>query len=70
MVLAAKGKIWRNELEKKENRLFEAPFDSDRKRMSVVYQDASGSLTGYVKGAPDVMLELCTHIYRDGRVVP
>lgn len=70
MVMAAKGKLWRNELEKKELRIFEAPFDSDRKRMSVVYQNQTGALTGYVKGAPDIMLGLCTHIYRDGRVVP
>jgi Ca2+-transporting ATPase len=27
-------------------------------------------LTAYVKGAPDGILELCTHIYRDGLAVP
>ncbi|GAB6181085.1 calcium-transporting P-type ATPase, PMR1-type [Desulfotomaculum defluvii] len=69
MVMAAKGKVWRKDLENEEQRLLELPFDSIRKRMSVVYQDAKGQLTTYVKGAPDVMLDLCTHIYKDGRVI-
>lgn len=70
MVLAAKAKMWRKDIEENETRLLEFPFDSIRKRMSVIYQDKQGQLSAYVKGAPDVMLELCTHIYRDGRIVP
>lgn len=70
MVMSAKGKLWRKEIEKEEKRLTELPFDSIRKRMSVIYQDKSGKLTAYVKGAPDVMLDLCTHIYKDGRIIP
>jgi Ca2+-transporting ATPase len=31
------------------------PFDADRKRMSVVLEDAAGARTAYVKGAPDVL---------------
>lgn len=69
MVLAAKAKIWRKDLEKNETRIIEFPFDSIRKRMSVIYQDKKGHLNAYVKGAPDVILELCTHIYREGRIV-
>lgn len=70
LVMAAKGKVWRKDLERGETRLMELPFDSIRKRMSVVYQNHQGQLTAYVKGAPDVMLDLCTHFYREGRVVP
>lgn len=70
MVMAAKGKIWRKDLEKEEKRVLELPFDSIRKRMSVVYENPSGQLTAYTKGAPDVILDLCSHIYRDGRVIP
>ncbi|MEG6522158.1 calcium-transporting P-type ATPase, PMR1-type [Desulfotomaculum sp. 1211_IL3151] len=70
MVMAAKGKVWRKDMENEEKRLLELPFDSIRKRMSVIYQDAKGQLTAYVKGAPDVMLDLCTHSYKDGRVIP
>ena len=49
------------EYEEKHERLFEQPFDSDRKRMSVV-NDMGGKLVAYTKGAVDEMLPLCTHI--------
>ncbi|AEF94131.1 ATPase, P-type (transporting), HAD superfamily, subfamily IC [Desulfotomaculum nigrificans CO-1-SRB] len=70
MVMAAKANVWRSKLEQEEKRVIELPFDSDRKRMSVVYRNKEGQMTAYVKGAPDVVLELCTHIYRDGRLMP
>lgn len=60
LVAAAKAGIWREVLEKKQERIGELPFDSDRKRMSVVYQTKKGSVV-YVKGAPDVILRLCDH---------
>ncbi|SHI51147.1 calcium-transporting P-type ATPase, PMR1-type [Desulfofundulus thermosubterraneus] len=70
LIMAAKAGFWREELERHEQRVMEFPFDSERKRMSVVYKQADGTLVAYVKGAPDVVLELCTHHYRHGRVVP
>ncbi|MGB9803021.1 calcium-transporting P-type ATPase, PMR1-type [Desulfofundulus sp.] len=70
LVMAAKGGFWREELERREQRVMEFPFDSERKRMSVVYRQPDGNLFAYVKGAPDVVLELCTHQYRQGRIVP
>ncbi|OUN86991.1 cation-translocating P-type ATPase [[Collinsella] massiliensis] len=51
-------------------RVGEAPFDSGRKMMSVVVEEADGSFEQYTKGAPDVILNLCTHIWQDGEVVP
>ena len=51
-------------------RVGEAPFDSGRKMMSVVVEEADGSYEQYTKGAPDVVLGLCTHVYEDGKVVP
>jgi Ca2+-transporting ATPase len=38
MVMAAKAGLWRERLETKELREAEIPFDSDRKRMSVIYR--------------------------------
>lgn len=58
LVAAAKGGIWREVLERKEERLGEIPFDSDRKRMSVIYRTRQGRKS-YVKGAPDMILRLC-----------
>ncbi|MFZ5651660.1 MAG: calcium-translocating P-type ATPase, SERCA-type [Bacillota bacterium] len=70
LVMAAKGGVWREEIERKEVRLAELPFDSDRKRMTVFYRDGAGGVTAYAKGAPDVLLDICTHRYHSGRVAP
>lgn len=70
LVMAAKAGYWRERIETRESRIAEIPFDSDRKRMSVVYRQPGGAITAYVKGAPDGILELCTHIYRNGLAVP
>ncbi|SFR05599.1 calcium-translocating P-type ATPase, SERCA-type [Desulfoscipio geothermicus] len=70
LVMAAKAGFWRERLEKKMRRLAEIPFDSDRKRMTVIYKTAGGRTEAYIKGAPDVVLGLCTHFLRDGRPVP
>ena len=51
-------------------RVGEAPFDSGRKMMSVVVEEADGTFEQYTKGAPDVILNLCTQVYEDGEVVP
>ena len=41
------------------HKVSELPFASERMRMSVVYRD--GMTASYVKGSPDVLLELSTH---------
>jgi Ca2+-transporting ATPase len=50
-----------DDLEEQYPRLFEQPFDSDRKRMTTVHKKKDG-LIAYTKGAVDEMLPLCTHI--------
>lgn len=53
----------------KFKKLGEIPFDSKRKRMTVVHQDSkSKEVTAFVKGAPDEMLKQCTHILIDNKV--
>ncbi len=47
-------------------RVYEIPFDSERKLMSTVNGAESPVL--YVKGAPDELLARCTHISRGGQV--
>jgi Ca2+-transporting ATPase len=49
--------------------IFELPFDSDRKRMSVVVE-RSGGRSLESKGATEAVLPLCTAELRDGVVVP
>ena len=51
-------------------RVGEAPFDSGRKMMSVVVEEADGTFEQYTKGGPDVVLSRCTHVYDNGELVP
>lgn len=57
------------ELEEKFQRVGEAPFDSSRKMMSTIHQTEKGFVQ-YTKGAPDVVLSLCTTAYLNGKKVP
>jgi magnesium-transporting ATPase (P-type) len=61
LVSAAKAGFDIEELEAERPRRFEFPFDSSRKRMTVVC-DVGGKLMAYVKGAPKETIDLCTHI--------
>ncbi|MDF9408028.1 cation-transporting P-type ATPase [Pelotomaculum isophthalicicum JI] len=70
LVMAAKAGFWRERLELHEQRVAELPFDPERKRMAVVYREPSGAMSVYVKGAPEVLLERCTHGYINGKIVP
>lgn len=47
----------------------EAPFDSGRKMMSTVHA-TDGKYLQFTKGAPDVILSLCTTYLKDGQTVP
>ena len=64
------GKAGLTGLAEEHPRVGEAPFDSGRKMMSVVVETLDDEYEQYSKGAPVVVLGLCTHIYEDGRVVP
>ncbi|MGL5615370.1 MAG: calcium-translocating P-type ATPase, PMCA-type [Sarcina sp.] len=48
-------------------RVFDIPFDSSRKMMSVVMRE-DGKEVAYVKGAPERLLNKCTHILENGTV--
>ena len=54
-----------------EPRVAELPFDSARKRMSTFHsRRGKAGVTQYVKGAPDLLLEKCTHWLKNGVAVP
>lgn len=57
------------QLEERFPRVGEAPFDSGRKMMSTIHRAGEGFVQ-YTKGAPDVVLSLCTSAYVDGKKVP
>lgn len=59
----------KNELEKQMPRVGEAPFDSGRKMMSTVHKAGNNEYIQFTKGAPDIVLKLCTSAEIDGKVV-
>lgn len=67
VVLGAKGGYPQEELNKMFPRISEFPFDSERKLMSTVH-DMDNKTIMYTKGAPDVILSRCTHIYIDDEI--
>jgi sodium/potassium-transporting ATPase subunit alpha len=50
-------------------RLDEIPFDTERKRMSVICDTPQGHML-YCKGAPETVLPLCISIWQEGGVAP
>ncbi len=60
----------RYKLVEEQPRIGEAPFDSLRKMMSTVHQSAN-EIIQYTKGAPDVVVKLCSsYLDEGGKVVP
>ncbi|MEG0444038.1 MAG: cation-translocating P-type ATPase [Carnobacterium sp.] len=55
---------------KKEPRVAEVPFDSERKLMSTVHKQEDGKFLIAAKGAPDELLKRCTKIDRNGTIEP
>jgi Ca2+-transporting ATPase len=73
----------KTELDKRFARAREIAFDSKRKRMATVHAGGGGvvevgggvagnggGFTAYCKGAPDVLIGLCSHVMRGGERVP
>jgi sodium/potassium-transporting ATPase subunit alpha len=51
----------------KHRRIDELPFDSDRKRLSTLNETPDGLIL-YTKGAPEVVLGLCSQVQTDDRI--
>src|SRR5512134_1740975 len=81
VVVATKAGLERSGLEQAMPRVQEIPFDSDRKRMTTIHSpDAARAEAlapsfrypqhvAFVKGAPDVLLDLCSHLQESGQPV-
>jgi Ca2+-transporting ATPase len=67
VVAAAKAGLWKDTLEEQEPRISEIPFSSERKCMTTVHLSGKKKIA-YIKGAPEIILEKCTHILQDGAV--
>jgi Ca2+-transporting ATPase len=70
LVAAAKAALTIETLGSAYSFLGEVPFNSERKMMTIVRRTPDGPVV-YVKGAPDVLLQHCTHrLARDGTTEP
>ncbi|MCX7682901.1 MAG: cation-transporting P-type ATPase, partial [Anaerolineae bacterium] len=74
-VLALRGCLDVEVLERTYPRVHELPFDARRKRMTTIHRDGAssttpGALIAFVKGAPREVLQCCTHILINGTVQP
>ncbi|MGJ0843949.1 calcium-translocating P-type ATPase, PMCA-type [Clostridium tertium] len=50
-------------------RVYDIPFDSSRKMMSVIVREGTKEVC-YMKGAPERVIERCTHILENGTIKP
>lgn len=67
LVLAAKKGIHKEEINETYNRIDEIPFNSERKYMATFHKVNSEEVHVYIKGAPEVVLDLCSKIYLEGK---
>ena len=65
LTAAAKANIWKEQAESRFTFIDEIPFDSERKKMTIVRNDAD-KFIAFVKGAPDVLLNDCVNIEENG----
>jgi Ca2+-transporting ATPase len=62
VVAAAKTGIHEKETRREIPRIEELPFSSERKRMTTVHQTRDNKKIAFIKGAPEAVLQSCTHI--------
>ncbi|MBM3706265.1 MAG: cation-translocating P-type ATPase, partial [Actinobacteria bacterium] len=67
LVSAAKSGFKKDELTDQFPRIDEIPFDSERKCMTTNH-NINGENIAFIKGAPDIIIDRCNHIYNDGKV--
>jgi len=68
LVLAEKAGLSHQDTLSRNTEITEISFDSARKRMTSIIRDEDGNLVANAKGAPEVLLPLCTHIYENDHI--
>ncbi len=69
-VLAHKLSVKKEELERRWEFIEGLPFDSDRKRMSVIYKNPAKEIVVLTKGAPEEIISVCTKIIDGSEAKP
>ncbi|GAB4574015.1 MAG: calcium-transporting P-type ATPase, PMR1-type [Anaerolineae bacterium] len=70
--MALKAGLNHKEMTQTWPRIAEVPFDSERKRMTTIHHSPNGTSAyyAYTKGAPELVLERCSTILKNGEVIP
>ncbi|MDP2905270.1 MAG: HAD-IC family P-type ATPase, partial [Candidatus Omnitrophota bacterium] len=69
LVAAAKAGVRKKGLEEEFEFIDELPFDSERKKMTVI-RKGTGGVIAFTKGAPDILLDDCAYIEENGFTRP
>ncbi len=69
IVTAEKAGLAKEGVDANYPRVREIPFTSERKRMTTLHRTPQGEVVAYVKGAPETVLDMCTHILENGKEV-
>jgi Ca2+-transporting ATPase len=67
VVAAVKAGLHEAELRIENSRVEEIPFSSERKRMTTIHQ-MDGKRVAFMKGAPETVLQRCTHILEESGI--
>ncbi len=71
VTLAGKANIVKEEINSSYPRIAEIPFDSARKMMTTFHENyIPDRVVSFTKGAPDIIIDRCSHISIDGKVIP
>ncbi|MCX8021264.1 MAG: cation-translocating P-type ATPase, partial [Syntrophorhabdaceae bacterium] len=70
LVVAYKAGINIHDMKIKNPRVEELPFSSERKRMTTINEMEKKERLAFMKGAPETVLDRCTHILKDGVIKP
>ncbi|MDF2587961.1 MAG: hypothetical protein K0S41_1802 [Anaerocolumna sp.] len=62
--------LFKPKLDSSNPRIYEIPFDSTRKLMTTVHKNPNGEVKSITKGAFDVLINNCTHLYLNGKQLP
>jgi Ca2+-transporting ATPase len=69
LVAGGKAGLSKDELEEKYQLIEEYPFESSRRRMSVVFETPDNEKIAYIKGAPEVILERSNRIFTESGII-
>ncbi|MEJ2657174.1 MAG: HAD-IC family P-type ATPase, partial [Desulfobacterales bacterium] len=68
IVVSTKAGLHQQQVRLENPRIKEIPFSSERKRMTTIHQTKEGKRLGFMKGAPERVLERCSYIMDDGKI--